>query len=86
MEKREMRGQQTGYERSRVNFFGKRAKASDTAPAAVGPASKEQTSRTGSANDGSVGKPYFPSNGHHRNLNLLGRSSLGTNDRLLTNR
>ena len=84
--RREMHQQTATYKPSGVNFFGARARISDTAPTTVGGKSNPQTHRPRSAADASVGKPYYPNNGHHRNLNFLGRSSIEKNDRLLTNR
>ena len=66
-----------GYQRSSMNFFGRRAPASRPAPG-----QPARTRRT----DSSAGKPYFPGNGHGRYLNLLGRTSWERTDRLLVNR
>ena len=89
MERRnETRGQAARYQRSEVNFFGRRAKASDTAPGngrrPSAPAVRGESKNP--SMDGSAGKPYYPSNGHHRKLNFLGRSGQERNGRLLTNR
>ena len=70
--------QANGYQRSRVNYFGRRAPASHRAPTRA-VASPRPT-------DSLVGKPYFPNNGHGRHLNFLGRTSTERTDRLLVNR
>ena len=87
MEKRrEATSVSPGYAPSRVNFFGRRAKASDTTPQTAASDPSAEATSAARVSSGSAGKPYYPSNGHHRHLNFLGRSSLERNDRLLTNR
>lgn len=87
MEKRQdTRGRTPGYKRSGVNFFGRRAKASDTAPRGVQGEPGTQDAKTWPTAEAALGKPYYPSNGHQRHLNVLGRSSLERSNRLLTNR
>ena len=73
------------YRRSKVNFFGKRGKTMPAAP--NGGREKDQgPSVPARQSEASASKPYFPSNGHHRHLNFLGRTSWGRKDKLLVNR
>jgi hypothetical protein len=64
------------YRKSKVNFFGKRGRTRHDGQMPSLPACKS---------DSSVGRPYFPSNGHHRHLNFLGRTSWERKDKLLVN-
>lgn len=73
------------YRRPKVNFFGKRGKTMHAAPNSEG-AKDQRPSPLARRSDGSAGRPYFPSNGHHRHLNFLGRTSWGRKDKLLVNR
>jgi len=85
MEKRrDTHGHTPSYKPSGVNFFGRRAKPSDTVPGREPYSAGARVASTDP--DAAAGKPYYPSNGHHRHLNFLGRSSLERNDKLLTNR
>jgi len=80
--RRDMHQQTAGYKPSGVNFFGTRARTSDTAPTTMARKSKPQVHPARSSADTSVGKPYYPNHGHYRNLNFLGRSSIERNHRL----
>ena len=62
------------YERSRVNFFGRRAKAPDSAPQTPGRAAQEPSTPAASTTAW-AGRPDFPRNGGYRPLSLLGRSA-----------
>ncbi len=73
------------YQSSRANFFGRKSRLAHAPSTEKGqktrtaPAATRQTAPT-------AGKPYYPSNGHHRHLNFLGRTSWESKDRLLINR
>jgi len=73
------------YRSSTTNFFGRRSRLMYAPSTEKGRETKTATSAT-SQKASSAGKPYFPSNGRHRHLNFLGRTSWESKDRLLVNR
>ncbi|MBS3785146.1 MAG: hypothetical protein KGY78_11960 [Anaerolineae bacterium] len=82
---RQTYGYTTGFEQSKVNFFGRRGSTAAAARPSVGQPARQPVEPAGQT-DPSAGKPYFPSNGHHRHLNFLGRTSWESRDKLLINR
>lgn len=82
----ENRAQDAGYtakyQSSKTNFFGRRSRLTCASPTDEGRMATAATDRRTSL----AGKPYFPSNGHHRHLNFLGRTSWESKDKLLVNR
>jgi len=65
---------QMRYERSRLNFFGRRAQVSDTASRNPGWAAQEPSTPAESTG-ASAGRRDFPSIQDYRPVNLLGRSA-----------
>ena len=75
----------SGYQGAKANFFGRRSKLVYGTPRTE-PAKSEEPTTSAEHTDSSAGRPYFPSNGSHRHLNFLGRTSWDNKDRLLVNR
>ena len=78
-------GSPTRFSRSQVNVFGRRSRVTAAARGSEGEHPKAR-SEGGGKIETSAGKSYFPSNGRHRYLNFLGRTSWESRDKLLVNR
>jgi hypothetical protein len=83
MNRAQKAGYAAKYQSSKTNFFGRRSKLAPSSEKAQKPGTADATTRQTVS---SAGKPYFPSNGRHRHLNFLGRTSWASKDRLLVNR